>query len=87
MPGALELSKDARNRLTELRTLSDKAEAGDKGARKELRRMVRASSAEVVAEASDIARRGQRMLIETISAGEPLMEEALQERMGVCGRR
>jgi hypothetical protein len=39
------------------------------------------SSPEVVAEASGIARRAERMLVKTISAGKPLMEEALQERM------
>jgi hypothetical protein len=77
----LELSEDARGRLRELRTLFERAEAGDKGARKELRLMVRSSSPEVVAEASNIARHGQWMLIRIISAGEPLMEEALQERM------
>ena len=81
MPGALELSEDARGRLTELRVLSEKAEAGDKEARKELRRLVRASSPEVIAEASGIARRAEWMLVLTISAGEPLMEEALQTRM------
>jgi hypothetical protein len=81
VPGALELSEDARGRLAELRALSAKAEAGDKEARKELRRLLRASSAEVIAEASGIARRAEWMLVKTISAGEPLMEEALQERM------
>jgi len=82
VPGVLELSEDARARLTELRALSEKAEAGDKEARKELRRLVRASSPEVIAEASaTIARRAEWMLVKTISAGEPLMEEALLERM------
>ena len=81
MPGALELSEDARGRLTELRTLSEKAQAGDKEARKELRQLVRASSPEVIAEASGIASRAEWMLVKTISAGKPLMEEALQERM------
>jgi hypothetical protein len=81
VPGALELSEDARARLAELRTLSEKAEAGDKEARKELRRLLRASSPEVLAEASGIARRAEGMLVKTISAGKPLMEEALEERM------
>ena len=81
MPGALELSEDARGRLTELRALSEKAQAGDKEARNELRRLVCASSPEVIAEASAIARRAEWMLVKTISAGKPLMEEALQERM------
>jgi hypothetical protein len=81
VPGALELSEDARGCLTELRALSEKAESGDKEARKELRQLVRASSPEVIAEASGIARWAEWMLVKTISAGEPLMEEALQERM------
>src|SRR5215203_4950322 len=75
------MSEDARDRLTELRALSEKAQAGDKEARKELRRLVRASSPEVIAEASGIARRAEWMLVKTISSGKPLMEEALQERM------
>jgi hypothetical protein len=79
--GALELSGDARGRLTELKVLSEKAQAGDKEARKELRRLVRASSPEVIAEASGITRRTEWMLVKTISAGKPLMEEALQARM------
>jgi hypothetical protein len=82
VPGALELSEDAKGRLAELRALSEKAEAGDKEARKELRRLVRASSPEVIAEASgEEARRAEWMLVKTISAGKPLMVEALQERM------
>jgi hypothetical protein len=75
------MSEDARDRLTELKVLSEKAEGGDKEARKELRRLVRESSPEVIAEASGIARRTEWMLVKTISAGKPLMEEALQERM------
>jgi hypothetical protein len=81
VPGELELSEDARDRLTELKVLSEKAQAGDKEARKELRRLVRASSPEVIAEASGIASRAEWMLVKTISAGKPLMEEALEERM------
>jgi hypothetical protein len=81
VPGALELSEDARGRLTELRALSEKAEAGNKESRKELRRLVRSSSPDVIAEASSIASRAERMLVKTISAGKPLMEEALEERM------
>lgn len=82
MPVTLELSADAKDRLAELAVLSEKAEAGDKDARKELRKLLRSSSAEVIVEASSIARRGEAMLIKTISAGEPLMQEALKERMG-----
>jgi hypothetical protein len=77
----LELSENARRRLAELRTVSEKAEAGDRNARKRLRRLVRSSSPEIIAAASDVAGSAAWMLIKTISAGEPLMEEALQERM------
>jgi hypothetical protein len=79
--GALELSESARGRLAELRAISEEAEAGEPNARKRLRRLVRSSSPEVIAEASDMAGRTAWMLIKTISAGEPLMQEALQERM------
>jgi hypothetical protein len=77
----LELSEDARGRLAALRAISEEAEGGSRNARKRLRRLVRSSSPEVIAEASDIAGRAQWMLVKPISAGEPLMEEALQERM------
>jgi hypothetical protein len=81
VPGALELSEAARARLAELRAVSEEAEGGDRSARKRLRRLVRSSSPEVIAEASDMAGRAAWILIKTISAGEPLMQEALQERM------
>lgn len=77
MPGVLELSDEARSRLEELRTLSDKAEAGDKDARRELRRMIRASSPEVIGRASDIARKASRTMALTAGGGDPLVEEAL----------
>ena len=77
MSKALELSEDVKEKLAELRALSERAEDGDKEARRELRRTIRASSPEIVARASDVARRGQRVLAETIAGGEPLMEEAL----------
>ena len=77
----LELSKDAKERLAKLKELSDRAEAGDKAARAELRKAVRESSPEIVREASDIARRGQWGLIKTAAAGDPLTEEALVARL------
>ena len=77
----LELSKDAKARLAKLKELSDRAEAGDKAARAELRKAVRESSPEIVREASDIARRGQWGLIKTAAAGDPLTEEALVARL------
>jgi acyl carrier protein phosphodiesterase len=75
------LSKEARSRLAELRVVSEEAEAGDRNARKRLRRLVRSSSPQVMAEASDFVGRAEWMLANTISAGEPLMREAIQERM------
>ena len=77
MDTALELTKDVREQLVELRALSDKAESGDKGARRELRKALQESSPEIVARASNLAQRGQWILAETIAGGEPLMEEAL----------
>ena len=43
-PGALEISDETKRRLTHLRAVSDKAEAGETEARKELRLLVRSSS-------------------------------------------
>jgi hypothetical protein len=78
---ALELSADVRERLTELNILSEKAQAGDKAARRELRKAVRSSSREVVARACDLARMGQRVLIEAAAPDNPLVEEALPARL------
>src|SRR5215211_4456554 len=80
-PGALELSEEARGRLAELRSLSEKAEAGDKQARKELRLMVRASSEEVIGRASDVGRKMGQTLAHTASGGDPLTEEALYAKL------
>jgi len=80
-PIALELSEDARARIAELRALSEKVEAGDKEARKELRRLVRASSPEVIGRASDIGRRAGRVLAYTAAGGDPLTEEALYAKL------
>jgi hypothetical protein len=60
---ALELSKDAKERLKALEALSEKAEGGDKGARRELRKAVRESTPEIISQASDIGRRGRWALI------------------------
>jgi hypothetical protein len=80
-PGALELSEETRDRLAKLQVLSEKAEAGDKDARKELRLMVRASSAEVIGRASDIGRRAGQTLARTAAGGDPLTEEALYAKL------
>jgi hypothetical protein len=77
----LEFSDETKAKLRELRILSEKAEAGEKGARRELRRAIRNSTPEVVAKASDIARKGHKILIGTAAGGDPLMEEALSARL------
>ena len=77
----LELSKDVQEKLAVLRALSERAENGDKEARKELRRALRESAPEIVIRASDIGRRGQWALIKTAAANDPLTEEALVARM------
>jgi hypothetical protein len=77
----LELSEETRDRLAELRAVSEKAEAGDKVARKELRRLVRASSPEVIGRASDIGRRAGRILVHTAAGGDLLTEEALYAKL------
>jgi hypothetical protein len=76
----IEPRGDLDTKLERLRALSDEAESGDKGARAELRRAVAGSSPEVIAEASSVARRAEWMLVKTISAGDTLMQEALQVR-------
>jgi hypothetical protein len=78
---ALELPEETKEKLKELQALSERAEEGDRAARQELRRVLRSSSPEIVARCSDFSRRGQWLLVKTISAGEPLMEEALSRRL------
>jgi len=70
-----------RDATSELRALSDRAEDGDDEARAELRRRVGACSPEKVAELAAFARRADGMLIRTIAAGEPIMQEALRVRV------
>ena len=86
MPGVLELSEDARTRMRELRDLSERAEGGDEEARKELRRLVRSSSPEVIGRASDIGRTAGRMAARTAAGGGPLVEEALFARLDALRR-
>jgi hypothetical protein len=78
---ALKLSKDVKDRLTELEAISDKVKDGDNEAKRELRKALRESSPEIVTRVSDVARSGQRILARTIAGGEPLMEEALITRL------
>ena len=77
----LELSKEAKDRLAELEKLSGRAADGDQKARGELRRLLRESGPEIVREASELARMGQRFLIKTAARGEALAEEALVVRL------
>ncbi len=77
----LELPKDVQEKLAVLRALSERAENGDKEARKELRRALRESAPEIVIRASDICRRGEWALIKTAAANDPLTEEALLARL------
>jgi hypothetical protein len=82
--GAFEpyrLPAEVQERLAELRELSKRAEAGEKGARQELKQKLRESSPQVIARASDVGRKAQHLLISTAAAGEPLTELALSARL------
>ena len=81
MSAEIESREELERKIDWLRMLSNKAEGGDKEARAELRRAVAKCSPEVIAESSDVARRAERMLVKTISAGEPLMQETLETRL------
>jgi hypothetical protein len=86
VPGTLEryqLPADVQDRLDELEDLSRKAEAGDKDARRQLKRAVRESAPAVITRASDVSRRAQHMLIETASGGSLLTQYALSGRLDV----
>jgi hypothetical protein len=76
-----EPRQELEKEIDRLQVLSQKAEGGNREARAELRRTVARCSPAVIAEASDVARRAERMLVKTISAGEPLMQEALEARL------
>jgi len=79
--GALELPADGTQaRVRELQALSERAEGGDAEARKELRRAVRESAPEVIAQCSDIARTYRKFLAKTASGKDPLVEEAFVRR-------
>ena len=75
-----ELTDSTRARIRELEALSHKAEAGDEGARKELRQALRESAPDVIAQCSDTARVYRRLLAKTASANDTLVEEAIVER-------
>jgi hypothetical protein len=75
------LPDDTKERIRELRALSEKAEGGDKGAKRELRAAVRSSAPEVIARVSNIAGDYRAMLATTASAGDELQREGLQAYM------
>ena len=67
MSAEIEPREELETKIDRLRVLSKKAEGGDREARAELRRAIARCSPEVIAEASNIARRAERMLVKTIS--------------------
>ncbi len=81
MSAEIEPREETETEIVLLRMLSKEAEGGNKEARAELQRAVARCSPAVIAEASDVARRAERMLVKTISAGEPLMQETLEARL------
>lgn len=76
-----QLPAEVKGRLEKLRELSERAEAGEADAKKELKRAVRESSPAVIARASDIGRTAQHVLIGTASGGDPLTKYALSGRL------
>jgi hypothetical protein len=83
----IELRDELETKIERLQTLSKAAEGGDIEARQELRRAVARCSPEVIAEASDVARRAERMLVKTISAGETLKARLDHMRGEIAGER
>jgi len=81
--GVIELPKETKRRLKELRALSRAAEDGDEEARAELKRALLESSPEVIARASDIGRKAAYFLIETAAGEQPLTQYALSARMNL----
>jgi hypothetical protein len=76
----LELSDGARARIQELEALSEKAEDGDKAAKRELRRAIKESAPEVIARSSNIARTYRWIVADTSSGQNPLKQEAIVEQ-------
>ena len=81
MSPEIEPRDERETQIGWLQALSSQAEGGDKRARAELRQAVAECSPAIIAEASNVARRAEKMLVETISAGEPLMQETLKVRL------
>jgi hypothetical protein len=72
---------DTKERIRELRALSDRAEDGDKEARRELRAAVRSSAPEVIARVSNIASTYRGVLAQTASGGDELTYQGLNAYM------
>jgi hypothetical protein len=81
--GALELPGDVRDRIRELQELERRVEAGEEGARRELRRAVRESTPMVIARCADVSGKSRGMLSEAVSGGRPLIKEALEAKAEV----
>lgn len=86
MVRALELSAETRGRVEDLRDLSGRAEDGDKEARRELRKVLKESTPEVIAEVTDLAREAERRMSKAQAAGDVLMQEALPMRLEAMRR-
>ena len=84
----LELTEEARERIYALQELADKvgADPDDRAARTELRRALRESSPAVVARLSDTTRNYRRIIAQTASGGNPLVEEAISEQASRMAR-
>ncbi len=82
----LTATEYVKKKLEELRTLSKQAQAGEKGARQNLRQALRESSPAVIARAADIGRKGQHLLIGTAGGKDPLTEYALSARLDMSER-
>jgi len=78
--GALELPGDVKDRIRELQELEKRVEAGEEGARRELRRAVRESTPMVIARCADVSGKSRGMLSEAVSGGRPLIKEALEAK-------
>jgi hypothetical protein len=76
----LELPDGTQERIQELQALSDKAEDGEVDARRELRRIVRESSPEVIAKCSEYIHTYRSILAKTASGGNPLKQEVMVQR-------
>lgn len=77
----VKLPEETKRRLDELRSLSKRVEAGERGAREKLKEALLDSSPEVVARAADVGRKSQHLLIDTLAGGNPLAEQALSAQL------